>query len=254
MDTTHHQPVMAITGGASGIGFATAQLWLERGGKAVLLDFNENVLQAALQQLGDNARGVVTNVTDRTSVDAAFASINESEGRLDALVNCAGNSRPVPSASMSDEDWDALISVHLSGSMRTCRAAYPLLSAQKTAAIVNLSSVAGKTGMPQRASYTAVKSGLDGLTRTLAVEWASAGIRVNSVGPGYTRTPFTDKLIAEGKLNPTPIEARVPMQRFAEPNEIAEAIFFLCSPGSTYINGHTLMVDGGMTIDGNWYE
>ncbi|XKH55128.1 SDR family oxidoreductase (plasmid) [Citricoccus nitrophenolicus] len=254
MTVTDHRPVMAITGGASGIGFATARLWVERGGTAVLLDFNEAVLQASLEQLGEHARGVVTNVTDRTSVDAAFASIRETEGRLDALVNCAGNSRPVPSATLTDEDWEALIAVHLSGSMRTCRAAYPLLAAQDTGAIVNLSSVAGKTGMPQRASYTTAKAGLDGLTRTLAVEWAQDSIRVNAVGPGYTRTPFTDQLITEGKLDPAPIEARVPMRRFAEPHEIAEAIVFLCAPGSSYITGHTLMVDGGMTIDGNWYQ
>lgn len=254
MTVTENRPVMAITGGASGIGFATARLWIERGGTAVLLDFNEAVLQAGLEQLGEHARGVVTNVTDRTSVDAAFASIRETEGRLDALVNCAGNSRPVPSASMTDDDWEALIAVHLTGSMRTCRAAHPLLAAQDTGAIVNLSSVAGKTGMPQRASYTTAKAGLDGLTRTLAVEWAQDGIRVNSVGPGYTRTPFTDQLITEGKLDPAPIETRVPMRRFAEPQEIAEAIVFLCAPGSSYITGHTLMVDGGMTVDGNWYQ
>lgn len=248
------QPVMAVSGGAFGIGLASATMWVERGGRVVLLDVNPAALEAAVTRLGAAARGVLTDVTTRASVDAAFADIRATEQRLDALVCCAGNARPAPSAEMSDEDWDALLQVHLTGTMRCCRAAYPLLTESRRAAIVVISSIAAVAGMPQRMNYTTVKAGLTGLTRTLAVEWARDGVRVNSVAPGYTRGPWTQKLIEAGKLDPAPIEARVPMRRFAEPHEIAESICFLTSPAASYITGATLMVDGGMSVDGDWYS
>lgn len=147
-----------------------------------------------------------------------------------------------------------MLDIHLSGSMRSCRAAYPLLLKSDRAAIVNIASVAALTGMPGRASYTTAKAGIAGLTRTLAVEWGPQGIRTNAVGPGYVRTALTDTLIDEGKLDDRPIRARTALGRFAEPGEIAEAIHFLCSPAASFINGHLLMADGGLTIDGNWYE
>ena len=250
-------PLLAISGGASGIGLATARQWLHSRGDVVLLDFDQSALRSAEQDLAEEypdrkIRGILTDVTNSDSVNDAFTSIAQSDGRLDALVNSAGNARPTTSSTMSDDDWDAVVSVHLSGSMRTCRSAYALL-ASTHGSIVNLSSVAGRVGMPRRASYTSVKAGLEGLTRTLAVEWASEGIRVNSVCPGYVQTAMTDTLISQGKLRADLVEARVPLSRFAHPNEIAGAIVFLCSPEASYITGHSLVVDGGMTVEGDWY-
>jgi NAD(P)-dependent dehydrogenase (short-subunit alcohol dehydrogenase family) len=146
-----------------------------------------------------------------------------------------------------------MLNIHLTGTMRTCRAAYQLLRQSGGGTIVNLASVAALTGMPGRASYTTAKAGIAGLTRTLAVEWAPEGIRTNAVGPGYVRTALTETLVAEGKLDDAPIKARTPLGRFAEPQEIAEVIYFLSSAASSYVNGHLLMADGGMTVDGNWY-
>ncbi|WP_129658111.1 SDR family NAD(P)-dependent oxidoreductase [Rothia halotolerans] len=246
-------PVLAVTGGASGIGRATARAWAAEGGRVVLLDLSEEALDATVGQLGDRARGVLADVTSRDSVDAAFASIAEREGRLDALVACAGNARPVPSAEMTDEQFQSLLEVHLNGTMRAARAAHPLLK-ESGGSIVTLSSVAGFQGMPRRASYNTVKHGMIGLTKTLAVEWAADGIRVNAVAPGYTWTPFNARLQAEGSLDPDPITARVPMKRWAQPEEIAEPILFLASRRASYVNGHTLVVDGGMTIAGDWYH
>lgn len=253
-DAHPRSPVMAITGGASGIGRSTAQLWVACGGRVVLLDIAQDNLDATVQELGAGAaRGIVTDLTDRTSTDAAFASIAGVEGRLDAVVASAGNAAPTPTADMSDDQWSSLMHVHLDGSMRTARAAYPLLK-DHGGSIVVLSSVAGSHGMPQRASYNTVKHGVLGLMKSLAVEWAEDGIRVNAVAPGYTWTPFNKKLQKEGNLNPSPITARVPMKRWAQPDEIAQPIVFLSRTGASYITGQTLYVDGGMTIAGDWYQ
>ncbi|OFI38855.1 short-chain dehydrogenase [Arthrobacter sp. SW1] len=250
--------VAAITGGAAGIGLATARRWLADGGAVVLLDLQQDALDKALAKLGAAAgapaRGIATDVRSTDSVEAAYRSIAAVEGRLDAVVNCAGIARPAPSATMDDAGWAAMLDIHLSGSMRSCRAAYPLLRKSRRAAIVNIASVAALSGMPGRASYTTAKAGIAGLTRTLAVEWGREGIRCNAVGPGYVRTALTDTLIAEGRLDDGPIRARTALGRFAEPAEIAEAVHFLCTPAASFINGHLLMADGGLTIDGNWYE
>lgn len=245
-------PTAAITGGASGIGFAVAQQWVANGGRVVLLDINEEMLEGAVAAFGENARGVISDVTDREAVDAAFASIREVEGRLDALVTSAGNAKPVPTAQMTDEQWEPLLDVHLTGMMRSCRAAHSLLAESK-GSIVAISSVAGIQGMPRRASYNTVKHGVVGFIKSLAVEWAPDGIRVNAVAPGYTLTPFNKKLEDEGLLDTEPIRSRIPLDRWAEPQEIAAPIVFLTSPASSFITGHTLVVDGGMTIAGDWY-
>ncbi|MGG6382527.1 SDR family NAD(P)-dependent oxidoreductase [Paenarthrobacter sp. NEAU-H11] len=244
----------AVTGGASGIGFAFARRWLAGGGRVVLMDYRQDALNEAVDSLDEQyARGIVVDVTNNDSVLAGYESIRNTEGRLDAVVNSAGIARPAPAARITDEDWTALLEIHLTGTMRSCRAAYPLLLESGRAAIVNLSSGAAVSGQPGRISYTTAKAGIEGLTRTLAVEWAPDGIRTNAIAPGYVRTALTESLIAAGRLNPDPIIKRTPLARFAEPAEIAEAIYFMASPAASYITGHSLMIDGGLTIDGNWY-
>jgi NAD(P)-dependent dehydrogenase (short-subunit alcohol dehydrogenase family) len=248
--STHH---LAITGGASGIGLATAARWLrDPNRRVVLLDLRPDALEQAVAELGDPARGLVTDVTSRESVDAAFTDIAAAEGTLHGLVNCAGVSRPVATADMTDADWDFLIEVHLGGTMRASRAAYPLLR-ESNGAIVNLTSVASRVGMPQRASYNTVKHGIDGFTKSIAIEWARDGIRANSVGPGYVDTPFNRRIEAEGKLNFDLVRERIPMRRLADPAEIAGPIVWLLGDEAGYITGHNLMVDAGMTVAGEWY-
>ncbi len=243
---------MAITGGASGIGLETARQWVAAGRRVVLLDRDAQSLQEAVQQLGPQARSLVLDVREPASVTEAFEDITAQEGELAALVNSAGIARPAPSASMSEEDFSTVMDIHVNGTFRICQAARPLL-AEHGGSIVNLASVAAQVGMPGRANYTAAKAAIAGLTRTLAVEWAGDGIRANAVGPGYVATPFTDTLIAQGKLRTEGIERRTPLGRFARPEEIASAILFLATEQSSYVTGHLLMADGGLTIQGDWY-
>ncbi len=245
--------VAFITGGAAGIGLAFAHHWISEGGHAVLADLDSGSLQAALTHLPEgSARGVVCDVTDTNSVDTAIDSVLEAEGRLDTVLNSAGIARPETSADISDAAFAAMLDIHVTGSMRVCRAAHRAF-AGRGGTIVNVASVAALSGMPRRASYTAAKAAIGGLTRTLAVEWGREGIRVNAIAPGYVRTALTDVLISEGKLDDRPIRARTALGRFAEPEEIASVAHFLATPSSSYVNGHTLVVDGGLTVDGNWY-
>lgn len=247
------QPVALITGGAAGIGLAFAELWIEQGGVAVIADLDETAIAAAVAGLPpDSARGMVCNVTDTAGVDAVVASIRETEGRLDTVLNSAGIARPEKSSEITDAAFQLMLDIHVTGTMRVCRAAYALLR-ESGGTIVNVASVAAVSGMPQRASYTTAKAAIGGLTRTLAVEWGREGIRVNAIAPGYVRTALTDALIAEGRLDDAPIRARTALGRFAEPAEIVSAAYFLASAASSYVNGHMLVVDGGLTIDGNWY-
>lgn len=247
------RPVALITGGASGLGYAFAERWIAGGGSVILADLAQPQLDAALARLdGEHARAVVCDVTESASVDAAVASIVSGEGRLDTVFTSAGIARPEPSAEISDASFSQLLDVHVSGTVRVCRAAFPALRATG-GTIVTVASVATVAGMPGRASYTAAKAAVSGLTRTLAVEWGPLGVRVNAVAPGYVSTALTDTLIAAGKLNDARIRARTPLRRFASPAEIAEAAYFLATPASAFVTGHTLVADGGLTVDGDWY-
>jgi NAD(P)-dependent dehydrogenase (short-subunit alcohol dehydrogenase family) len=191
-------------------------------------------------------------VQDRASVDRAIDRVISDNARLDIVVNCAGITQPGPSEQVADDEWAQMFDIHVAGTMRFCRAAYPHL-AVAGGAIVNTSSVGGRVGMPGRLSYCSAKAAIEGLTRTLAVEWASAGIRVNAVAPGYTRTALLAEYLADGRLDTSLLEARIPMGRMAEPDEIAAVMAMLCGPDASYLTGQTIVVDGGMTVEGDWY-
>jgi NAD(P)-dependent dehydrogenase (short-subunit alcohol dehydrogenase family) len=241
--------VIAISGGASGIGLATAKLLAEEGNQLVLLDLNGDAATAALGELeGEGHLAIATDVTSTESVDAAFATIGEHYGRLDGMLAAAGIVDPAPSATATDASLERLIDIHLMGAIRMSRAAYPLLRESPQGAIVYMSSMGARLGVAERLGYNAAKAGIEGVTRTLAVEWVPDGIRVNAVAPAWVKTPAIAGLIDSGYLDPTPVEKRTPLGRFADPREIAEVIAFLLAPASSYITGQSITVDGGMTI------
>lgn len=253
-----HDKILAVTGGANGIGFTVAQQWHAAGGSVVLLDLNSEALDAAQKNLGSRVRGMYLDVTNEECVVDAMQNIADTEGKLNAVVNCAGFAKHASLEDLDDTDFLAMFDVHLGGTLRLCRAAYSLLQLgvrqDESAAVVNLSSVAGMNGTPKRISYGTAKAGIAGLTRTLAVEWGPQNIRVNAVSPGPTRTPLVDNLIARHEIQVEPLIKRTPLGRMPSVDEVAAPIVFLCSSAASFITGATLPIDGGLTVDGNWFS
>jgi len=247
--------VAFVSGAARGIGLAIVEKFLADGYRVAIgdKDFAEATASASrLDPSGARVLAVDLDVTERASVDAAIARTTDEFGGLDTLINVAGTVNPEPSESISDESWSGLLAVHLDGTYRCCRAAYPALSASATPSIVSISSIAATVGIPKRASYSAAKAAIESLTRVLAVEWADAGVRVNAVAPGYTMTKRMEGTIASGLLDESQVTRLIPMRRFARPEEIADAVAYLASEQASYITGQTLYVDGGTTVNSHW--
>lgn len=251
--TAENPLVAVVTGGAGGIGAATAREFYRRGMRVAVVDLRMDASVATAESIdkkGDFVRGFAADVSDSESVDRMIAEVVQCFGGIDILVNNAGIIDPGRSEDVDDNSWDRLISIHLGGTFKCSRAAFPHLVRSTSAAIISIASIAGLQGFSQRASYCAAKAGIIGLTRCLAVEWASRGIRVNAVAPGHTRTPMLNAAIDAGVLPDERVAARIgriPMGRMGTPEEIAMSIAFLASPEASYITGQTLSVDGGFT-------
>ncbi|WP_027860340.1 SDR family NAD(P)-dependent oxidoreductase [Marmoricola sp. URHB0036] len=245
--------VALVTGAAQGLGLATARRLAEDGLRVVLTDVNRGLLEASVAELvgaGLDVAEAVLDVTDDASVDECLRSL----GHLDVLVNNAGVISRTPAQDIDSLRWDFEMAVNLGGTMRCSRAAYPLLVRSDSAAIVNLASVGSTFGLPQRLSYSTAKTGIVGLTRTLAAEWGRDGIRVNAVAPGYIETPMMLSGFDTGALDREILLRRTPLGRFGRSEEIAAAISFLTGPDASFVNGVVLEVDGGITVDGTFQD
>ncbi len=245
-------PVVLITGSAHGIGFATAQKFFANGYNVAISDLGDEDIASALKQLdsqGDRSIGLKVDVTSRQDIEAGVAKIIAKFGRLDVLVNNAGNFRQGATDTYSDSDWDQITSVHLDGAFKASQIAYPHLKKSPAGAIVSVSSIVARVGLPMRASYSVSKAGIEALTRTLAVEWASDGIRINAVAPGFTESRWWQDLQDRGLTTPDKLVAAIPLRRLGKMSEQAAAIYFLASSEASFITGQTLVVDGGTTVD-----
>jgi NAD(P)-dependent dehydrogenase (short-subunit alcohol dehydrogenase family) len=237
--------VAVVTGAARGIGEAIAALLAEEGASVFSFDVGEPEAPV------DGVRYLTADVSDAASVAAAFAELDSAAGRVDVLVNNAGIQRVALAQKMNEADWHKVIGTHLDGMfLCSAEAIRRMRAAKRGGAIVSIASTAGIVGIPGRGPYSAAKAGIMSLTRVLALENATAGIRVNAVAPGFTRTKLIDQALRDGSLRAEWQLERVPMKRLAEPREIAEAVAFLASERASYITGQMLVVDGGWIVQG----
>lgn len=249
---TSAAPVVIITGSAHGIGFATAEKFFANGYNVAISDVNEGDIESALKELdreGNRSIGLKIDVTSRQDIEAGVAKLIAKFGRLDVLVNNAGNFRQGATDTYSDSDWDQITSVHLDGAFKASQIAYPYLKKSPAGAIVSVSSIVARVGLPKRASYSVSKAGIEALTRTLSVEWASDGIRINAIAPGFTESRWLTDLEDKGLTTAEKLVAAIPLGRLGKMSEQAAAIYFLASAEASFITGQTLVVDGGTTVD-----
>jgi NAD(P)-dependent dehydrogenase (short-subunit alcohol dehydrogenase family) len=238
-----------VTGAASGIGRATSLSLAACGADLLLADVDERSLAALSAELdgsGHRVRPLRIDVSRPADVEQMAAEAAASLGGADILVNAAGTNVRRPLLELEIEDIEHVLRVNLLGLLYSCRAIGRLMVAQRSGAIVNVSSMMDTIAAPNRAPYITSKGGVSQLTRALAVEWAPSRVRVNAVSPGYCRTPLTEPTLQD-PLVAAHIEARIPMGRLAEPAEIAAAIVFLASDAASYVTGSVLYVDGGYT-------
>jgi NAD(P)-dependent dehydrogenase (short-subunit alcohol dehydrogenase family) len=248
------KPVVVITGAAQGIGRRTAEILAERGYSLALNDLREPVdTLAAVRSEGAPAEAFLGDISDDAFVERFAASVLDHWGRVDLLVNNAGISFISPAEEISATDFRRVLEVNLVAPFLLSKAFGRAMLRQKRGSIVNVASISGLAGIADRAAYNASKHGLIGLTRTLAAEWGGHGVRVNAVCPGWVKTEMDAADQAGGSYSDQDIISRVPMARFASPDDIARAIAFLADPAeSPFINGHTLVVDGGWIADASW--
>ena len=240
--------VSIITGAAQGIGLTTALKFAQEGAIVVVCDLKQAAVDeavAACRQAGAQAEGFLMDVTNREQVDAVVARVRERFGRIDVLVNNAGITQDARLVKMTQAQFDRVIDVNLRGVFHCAQAVAEGMTAQGSGVILNASSVVGIYGNFGQTNYAATKFGVIGFTKTWARELGAKGVRVNAVAPGFIKTPILASM-PEDVLKG--MEARVPLKRLGQPEEIANVYAFLASDEASYVNGAVIEVCGGMTV------
>ena len=237
-----------VTGGTRGIGRAIAGELLELGARVTLVARSQDGVDAAVRELGDRVTGIAGDVT-RAEDRARIAAAVRAAGPLHVLVHNAGSNVRARLIDYDDATIERLIALNLTAPVLLSRDLHPALRDAGGASVIHVGSIAGQVALPTGVAYGAAKAGISQVARTLALEWARDGIRVNCVAPWYTRTPLVEPVLSRPEMLAA-ILARTPLGRIAEPHEVATAVAFLALPAASYITGQCLAVDGGMSIQG----
>lgn len=243
--------VVIVTGGASGMGQASAQRLARKGYRVAILDLNEAGAKETADQLvaeGHQAIGAAVDVADRDSIVAAVDGVRQALGRVEILVHSAGIDEFAEFLQTTPEQWDRMIRINLSGTWHMCQAVVPDMLEATWGRLCLISSSSAQTGAPRMAHYVASKGGVMGLTRALATELAPHGITANHIPPGFIVTPMMHRAVERGDIPEIPLitQAKVPVRRAGEPNDIAAAVEYLVSEDAGYITGQSINANGGM--------
>ena len=245
--------VALVTGAGRGIGSGIALGFAREGADLVLVSRPAAEIEAVANEaraLGVEALAVTADVRDQAAVQAAVAAAMDRFERIDVLFNSAGIPMVSPTTELPLERWQLALDINLTGTFLFCQAVGAIMIDQGRGSIINIGSIHSFQGIPQRAAYAASKGGVLQFTRSLAVEWAPFGVRVNMIAPGWIRTPLQDDLVAAGKLDRTPIIARTPARRIGEVADLVGPAVFLASDESAFVVGEMLVVDGGWGVYG----
>jgi NAD(P)-dependent dehydrogenase (short-subunit alcohol dehydrogenase family) len=237
--------VAAVTGSSRGIGRAIAAAYLAEGAQVIVNSRQADAAAATARELGDNAAGVGADVSTAEGARALVQGAIDHFGRLDVMVANAGINIVKDAVDFEPEEWRRVMATNLDGVFYCAQAAGRLMLEQGSGSVISIASVTSFNAFPRRAAYATAKAGLVMLTKVLAAEWGSAGVRVNAIAPGYVRTDLVQGLADGGQLDLGAVQRRTPLGRLAEPAEIASAAVFLASDEASFVTGETLVVDGG---------
>lgn len=246
-----------VTGGANGIGLATARCLARAGGNVGIVDLSLAAAEGAAAEIASScavkSAAAAADVTKAVQVTKAIDALSPRLGVPGVLVNCAGIMTPkmVPLAQMSDTDFTEMLNVHVVGTFLCSKAVLPAMQSRGFGRIINISSVLGLLGLPNRIGYATAKTAIVGFTRALAVETARSGVTVNAVAPGYILTDTLQHRVDDHMIDYARLAERAPVGRWGIPEEIARVVAFLALPGSGFISGVTIPVDGGYSVRGD---
>jgi NAD(P)-dependent dehydrogenase (short-subunit alcohol dehydrogenase family) len=253
MNISFKNKVALVTGAASGLGLATATAFAESGATVVLADWNDKSVRSAAEELkvkGYQALAVRCDVSDDAQVESTVHQTIKAFGRLDAAYNNAGvQNLLAETADATREDYDRVMGINLRGVWSCMKFELQQMRKQGSGTIVNCSSLGGLLGGAERGTYHAAKHGVIGFTKSAALEYAARGIRINAVCPGLIQTPMSDQMVAAGQGEALKaMEKSIPMGRVGRPEEIAQAVLWLCSDAASYVTGQSISVDGGFVM------
>ncbi|MFL5883906.1 MAG: SDR family NAD(P)-dependent oxidoreductase [Thermoleophilaceae bacterium] len=237
-----------VTGGGTGIGLGIARCLHAAGARVAVSGRRADVLEQAVEQIGDGAVAVPADVTDTSAAPDTLAAVESQAGPVSILVNNAGNTIKVPTLELSDDDFSSVIDVHVKGAWALTREAAKGMLSRGSGSVLFVSSLNASIGMPQVTAYSAAKAALTGLVRQLAAEWAAGGVRVNAVVPGWIDAGIAKRVLDEDRERRERVLTRTPMGRLGTAEEVGWAAVYLSSPAAGFVTGTMLNVDGGAAV------